>query len=600
MKTHLSLITLLSSLGAVSHALPFTIVPQGTLPTTVSAGGTATASYTVTNNTGSQRSNNYVKYLPPNVTQVTSGAGVCGSTFTLAAHGQAGDSCTLSLTISGAVNGQAPQNNQHLFVCFPGGTSCAGTAFPLNVALSQGGGTPHSMVAGQYYNGTASYPLLAINTSGSTWSYVLDSSATPPSLPANFVNQGEFSGVNCSGTLCAAAGQYADTSGKQAPMLAVSTTGGSRWVYKIDDTNPPTNFFDNGVFLSVNCQASFCIAGGQYSTGSRGPGFPLLAVGTQGGSQWSYAIDATPASLPDQYGQFGGLTSVSCNASLCMAAGSYENTTPKEYPLLAVGTQGGTHWTYAIDDLGPLPSDFNDGGNLNGVSCSEQVCIAAGSYSTLTPNLTYPLIARSAPPGSTPTYTLTSSGPLPASFGGSYLNFAAASCDGQLCIAAGTYYALNGIQYPLLALSSDGGVNWSYPVDKNNLPFHFDSNGSLASASCSGQNCVAGGGYADVSFNFYPLLISSQDGGQTWSYRIDQSTAPLHTNNGFFNAVSCEGQSCLASGFNAVSFGPRTPFLAVSQDGGFTWTYEIDNTPSTLPPDFAINGTFNGAYSTGP
>ena len=49
-------------------------------------------------------------------------------------YGTAGDSCTLELTVFGAINGNDPNPHHHLFVCFTGGITCAGTLFPLNVS----------------------------------------------------------------------------------------------------------------------------------------------------------------------------------------------------------------------------------------------------------------------------------------------------------------------------------------------------------------------------------------------------------------------------------------------------------------------------------
>jgi len=118
------------SLLVECQAYPFSIVPNGTLPTTVPPGGTVTASYVVTNNTASQRNNNFVQYLPLNVS-ITSGG--CADSFDLVPHGQAGDSCILNLLISGPVKGSDPDPTHHLFVCFPGGIVCAGTFFPLNI-----------------------------------------------------------------------------------------------------------------------------------------------------------------------------------------------------------------------------------------------------------------------------------------------------------------------------------------------------------------------------------------------------------------------------------------------------------------------------------
>ena len=115
-------------------AFPFSIIPKpGTsLPTTVNIGNTTSAFYMVSNSTTSTRYNNYVKWLPPHVTQITGGDN-CDLSFTLAGKGESGDSCILELEVSGPVNGNDPNPNNHLFVCFPGGITCAGTNFPLNV-----------------------------------------------------------------------------------------------------------------------------------------------------------------------------------------------------------------------------------------------------------------------------------------------------------------------------------------------------------------------------------------------------------------------------------------------------------------------------------
>jgi hypothetical protein len=131
--------------AALSYALPFTIIPKpGTsLPTSWVAGQTVNAYYTIINNTGSQRNNSYIRFLPLNVVQVTSGGAnsdTCGSTFNLGPNGSAADSCTLQLSVVGPVDGNDPDPSHHIFACFPGGKTCAGTDYPLNV--TQGSNPP--------------------------------------------------------------------------------------------------------------------------------------------------------------------------------------------------------------------------------------------------------------------------------------------------------------------------------------------------------------------------------------------------------------------------------------------------------------------------
>ncbi len=124
-----------------SFALPFNVIPKAStqLPTVIAKGQKITAYYTVQNNTLAARANNYVKYLPQNVVQITSEAtypDTCGSLFSLAGKGQPGSSCTLQLSITGPVNSADPDPHHHLFVCFPGGVTCAGTQSPLNVTVT--------------------------------------------------------------------------------------------------------------------------------------------------------------------------------------------------------------------------------------------------------------------------------------------------------------------------------------------------------------------------------------------------------------------------------------------------------------------------------
>ncbi|MDI1352122.1 MAG: hypothetical protein PSV35_05030 [bacterium] len=127
----------LLGVSQISLALPFTIVPSGTLPTSVSKNGSVNASYKITNNTASTRMNNHVRYLPPNVVQtVDNQPGTCTTSFTLSAKGTVNDNCILKLKISGAVDKNDPNPYHHLFVCFPGDVTCAGTAYPLNVHVS--------------------------------------------------------------------------------------------------------------------------------------------------------------------------------------------------------------------------------------------------------------------------------------------------------------------------------------------------------------------------------------------------------------------------------------------------------------------------------
>jgi DNA-binding beta-propeller fold protein YncE len=135
-RSGLGLLLLLCSLlwSTVSQALPFNILPKAgvAFPSSVITGQTVMAYYTVQNATSTTRSRSYVKYLPPNTSVVTQGGtypDTCAASFILASQG----TCTLQLAVTGPVRNGGTPPHQILMVCFSGGTTCAGTATPLNV-----------------------------------------------------------------------------------------------------------------------------------------------------------------------------------------------------------------------------------------------------------------------------------------------------------------------------------------------------------------------------------------------------------------------------------------------------------------------------------
>jgi hypothetical protein len=118
-----------------AFAVPFSIIPNGPLPTSIQPGGVASASYTITNITSINPPWNSVKYLPPNV-QIDQTTSTCkpSSGFVLAPR----QSCRLNLTISGSVSNTDSNPRNHLFVCMSDAATCGGPtpADSLNVAVT--------------------------------------------------------------------------------------------------------------------------------------------------------------------------------------------------------------------------------------------------------------------------------------------------------------------------------------------------------------------------------------------------------------------------------------------------------------------------------
>lgn len=585
-----SLACMLLGFAPLGYSLPFTIVPLGTLPTTVSAGASVSAKYTVTNNTGTTRINNYVKYLPPNVTQVTTGTGVCGPTFTLAPLGQAGDSCTLSLIVSGAVNASDPDPRQHLFVCFPGGVACAGTNSPLNVSLIST--LVPQIVGGSYTDGSVYFPMLASSINGGSWTYPIDS--TSSSLPTDYSDGGVFYQANCTASICVTAGFYSDTTDTY-PMLAQSINNAATWTYPIEKGSTlPAQYANSGKFQTSMCSGSTCIAGGSYNSLTKA--YPMVAANTGAGSSWVFTLDANTL-LPLDYNDNGYITGVSCSGNVCVAGGSYDDPA-KNYLLLAVSTNAGATWAYAIDKTpASLPPSFNGNGSFLGVGCDGAVCVAAGTYFLGAPtNKDYPLLSVSTDSGSTWNYKIDNApSTLPSNFNAKG-RFNSASCNGSTCIASGRY-ATNTADYPMLSVSLDGGINWVYKIDSStSLPLDYSDKGNLLSTSCSAQVCITGGSYNDANQS-YPLLAVSTDAGLTWTYKIDKTPATLpsdYSAGGSFLTVSCTLNVCTAGGTYRALDTIIYPLLAESKDGGITWTYQVDSTPASLPATYSDQGVFGG------
>lgn len=194
-------------------------------------------------------------------------------------------------------------------------------------------------------------------------------------------------------------------------------------------------------------------------------------------------------------------------------------TVRTQFPLLATSNNNGIlgSWAYTLSTNSPQVSDDMSIGQLNNVSCVGSVCIASGGYVNGM-QITNPLIATSTNSGADWFYSLSSSTPampVPIQNGG----FGSSACYGTHCIAAGSYQSglsprANGLYtasvsggQPLLATSSNNGINWSYAIPNNiNLP-STAANGQFTRASCNSKACIAAGSYFDNNAELtFPLL----------------------------------------------------------------------------------------------
>lgn len=588
-------------LGALATALGFAQNPlyaaanfkievtQGTtLPTTVPVNGAVSAFFTVTNLTKSPRNGYTVKGLPKTVTQGTQDStvpNICGKPINLAAA----QSCNLKLTIKG-------EAKSSFAICKA--SSCTTANPPLNVSVSTQPQIPTPVAAAGNFNGVEipelTLPIIALSQdNGSTWTYP-DSIFLNPGMPSG--DNYALSGLSCNGINCVTAGSRHLTNGLFRPLLASSQDGGVTWAYpRSVQTNFPANATE-GSFFGTHCSTSTCIAAGSL-TGNDFLNYPLLAASQNNGLTWNYP-DSIIQALPQPFFT-GGFFDGFCSGGFCIAAGTYNNG-GADLPLLAMTQDRGITWTYPSDIQTNLPP--NQFSLLIGPSCSLPTCVVPGDFDDGQGRR--PLLALTQDSGATWDYPadIFDLNNLPSPFVSGSLD--SSSCSNSICVAVGGYDPNGDAEnLPLLAMSRDQGNSWTYPVAVNGtLPPTF-IRGQFNSVSCSGAICIAAGSTNRlVGSSTRPLLALTRNRGATWTYPAAvRNNLPTDFVEGGFGAASCNGNTCIASGsyvYNEDDFLQR-PLIAISQDGGVTWSYP-PTVIQALPDDFVTGTMESGAVVSSP
>ncbi|USQ13736.1 exo-alpha-sialidase [Legionella lytica] len=382
-------------------------------------------------------------------------------------------------------------------------------SFPVGTYLYGASCTGRFCVVG----GEVAGPFVAISSSsGQNWTEVSFSA-----LPPDYSSNGYFNAVACADSFCIAGGSYS-TGSMSVPFVGTSTGLGANWSSTYtSSTIPPDLTF--GYFNNVSCGSTACIAVGSYFDSS--VSYPLIATGTNQGALWTNSLTAL-SPLPSDYVGSGTLSDSAASGTNFVAAGSYFSTLGNTEPLVISSSNNGATWSASITSTTPVPPAGFTYGQMYAVSCSGSVCVAVGYFSSIN---SYPLAATSSNAGHTWSYTITDTTPqFPSDFfAGNDNYFSAVSCSGTICIAAGSYMRDSAHSFPLLAASSDGGKTWAYRINSTYPVLVGDTmdNGYFNTASCKGTYCMAAGSYVSSSGTSYPLLAVSSDGGITWAYKVD-------------------------------------------------------------------------------
>lgn len=515
--------SLVVSFSAASLALPFSIVAKDPLPTEVLEGSSVAAYYTITNNTNSLRANNFIKYLPPNVTQVKNDPAVpdlCGETFTLSAKGESEESCTLKLLITGAVNSNAVDPHNHLFACLAGGLTCAGTNDPLNVKKVL---VKKIVAVGNYVEAASphhSHGGIAISADkGLTWAQQV----LP--IPTEY-KQERLNAVSCVDARCVAVGGSLKAEGLRPPSEAVielSEDSGTTWTSQTLDGPLLPPGATNGMLNAISCIDNECMAVGRYRTRHDNTAHNDLgtAFSNDSGKTWVTAV------LPDQINTFGAeFFGVSCRTSGCVGVGWYlVSVNPIRYNSVFAITTDKINWEQTVQQ------QENSSQQLIAVNCPDDTrCIAVGSqWSTNSHALLTAVIDPSV--GSSKFAEL----PVPPAI----LNdpdcqnvikkaeLNSVTCtDSNSCVAVGLYQCRTGSQntptfsFEVFANTKDGGVTWTQKISKKynsdieNFPLNTD-------VLCTNVFCLTTGELVNQDSLFIlPFVNRTTNGGQTWIQQV--------------------------------------------------------------------------------
>jgi len=316
-------------------------------------------------------------------------------------------------------------------------------------------------------------PFLIIdNNKGSAWTHPKDIIEKIPPNKAVI-----FNSASCAEEFCGVAGGYITAENRTKPLIAVSSNQETTWSYP--DINPPEHSgYSIGQLQTIHCKDETCIASGQYHLASqhiqgKPNALPLIAISVTKGNTWTFPnIPNTPFPLDHELRPEYYLRKVNCEGSFCLAVGTYSGIwTP---PLLMISHDKGNSWSYPEEIIKKAPTDLRMEG-FHDFSCQENFCMVVGwgevAPFPITPGQKKPLIAITRDKGTTWSYVTLN---LPKNANGIFEKI---SCKGDTCVigARESYLKENGKEIPLLAVSHDRGLTWTYPLDMNPsvLPIDF-------------------------------------------------------------------------------------------------------------------------------
>ena len=416
------------------------------------------------------------------------------------------------------------------------------------------------------YSNSSSQPIIIEKNTDGSWIMNHQISELPADL-----TRGMLSSSSCSNNTCIAAGYYQKKTDDLAPLILISQNKGKTWVFVKQINGIP--FYVNEVnIFNVHCDNKICMAVGQTKTHAaddKKKDLPLLLISKDNGVSWVYSNGG----LVNLFSKTGGrLSSVTHSGTTWITSGYY-NYYPFPWvryyqaQLLMVSQDSGNSWKEINLNGNPIiPPAL---GILEDLKCSGNLCYIVGENGT-----NIPLIARSNDNGANWMIIKNISG-IPSSV--EFADLEKISCANDSCFASGSDF--NGSTKPFLFMvSNDKGLSWSQINNIQNLPSDFER-GEVKNISCTNnKTCGAIGWWINSRVNpqFFPMLLISQDAGQSWVFQ-NMSNIINDFSSASFYAINCADDTCMIIGKMKNS-----PLILTSVDKGESWKSitNIDGLPN--------------------
>jgi hypothetical protein len=394
---------------------------------------------------------------------------------------------------------------------------------------------------------------------------------------------------------CTAVGTFTETNGAQEGLLLNEVKG----VWQSDQlaalpsnaaANPQVEL--NGLWCSAGPN---CVAVGDYVDGA---GNQQALVLTEQNGAWSTASEVKlPAGAIAGGSQMAELNGVWCSsASNCVAAGDYTDGQADQQGLTVTETSG----TWGQGSATPVPANAADDPQvaLTALDCTSiSACDVVGIYEDQEGNQQAEILVGSAPSWGNGEMDLPADAALAAQQ--VQVNSLSCSASGE-CVGAGAFIDDSGNEQPLILLADGDSFSTLQAALPANADQASNPQAQLTSAWCSSAgNCTVVGDYYDTNSNQQGMVLDETNGIFA---RAAELSLPTDADQGSatdnpqatLDALWCSSAgNCIAGGGYSNVTQAEVPLVAVESNGAWRTGEEL-----SLPKGAAVNGNQSASLAS--